>query len=232
VVEQLIPRVLVVEDDASVREATTMLLADSGLDVVGTATGEDALELVGDGAHFDLLILDLMLPGIDGFEVCRRLRARSNVAVLMLTARSELEDVVAGLELGADDYVVKPFENAELLARVRAAVRRQHMDPPVPRLRLGPLMVDPAAFRAELYGRRLELTAMEFRLLLELVRSPGHVLSREILLERVWGYDYLGDSRLVDMAVKRLRGKLGDTGRQSQFITTVRGVGYRFENLS
>jgi two-component system response regulator MtrA len=220
---------LIIEDDASVRESTALLLESSGLAATGAATGEEALELMESDPDFDLLILDLMLPGIDGFEVCRRVRRSSNVPVLMLTAKSEVEDVVAGLELGADDYVVKPFDGAELLARVRAVVRRQHMDPPAPRLRIGPLMIDPAAFRAELDGRRLDLTAMEFRLLLELARHAGQVMTREMLLERVWGYDFLGDSRLVDMAVKRLRDKLGEDGRAPKYLSTVRGVGYRFE---
>ncbi len=226
------PRVLIVEDDPSVRESTALLLEASGIDVVRTETGEEALALVDhDDGGFDLLILDLMLPGIDGFEVCRQVRAWSNVPILMLTARAEVHDVVAGLELGADDYVVKPFQGAELLARVRAAVRRQYGEAPAPRIAVGPLMLDPTAFRAELRGEVLGLTAMEFRLLLELARHIGDVLTREVLLERVWGYDYLGDSRLVDMAVKRLRQKLGDDGRQPQFISTVRGVGYRLERL-
>jgi two-component system response regulator MtrA len=220
---------LIVEDDTSVRESTALLLESSGLEAEGASTGEEALDVLARDQAFDLLILDLMLPGIDGLEVCRRVRRQSNLPVLMLTAKSEVDDIVTGLELGADDYVVKPFEGAELLARVRAAVRRQHMDPPAPRMTIGPLTVDPAAFRAELHGQRLDLTAMEFRLLLELVRHAGQVMTREMLLDLVWGYDFLGDSRLVDMAVKRLRDKLGEDGRAPRFLSTVRGVGYRFE---
>ena len=222
-------RVLIVEDDASVRESTVLLLADSGLAAVGAASGEEGLRLLGDGARFDLVILDLMLPGISGFEVCRRVRRDSTIPILMLSARSEVDDVVAGLELGADDYVVKPFESVELLARVRAAVRRHVVDLPAARIEVGALTMDVAEFRAELGGVGLELTATEFRLLLELAQHPGQVLTRDVLLERVWGYDYLGDSRLVDMAVKRLRAKLGEDARQSRYVSTVRGVGYRFE---
>jgi two-component system response regulator MtrA len=222
-------RVLVVEDDASVRESTVLILAADGLAAVGTATGGDALAMLQSQDNFDLVILDLMLPDISGFEVCRRLRERSTVPVLMLTARSEVHDIVAGLELGADDYVVKPFETAELLARVRAAVRRRSMDLPSSQIEVGPLTIDVFEHRAQLDGADLELTAMEFRLLTELAGTPGRVLTREVLLERVWGYDYLGDSRLVDMAVQRLRGKLGEDAKHPRYLSTIRGVGYRFE---
>ncbi len=224
----MIHRVLIVEDDASVRESTTLLLERAGMDVRATENGEAALNAIDHGA-FDVVILDLMLPGIDGFEVCRRLRQRSAVPVVMVTARSDVQDVVAGLELGADDYIVKPFDGQELLARVRAAVRRVQTDPSAPKLRFGELLIDPGAFRAELAGETLDLTAMEFRLLVELGRHAGKVLTRELLLDRVWGYDYLGDSRLVDMAVKRLRAKLGDEAHDPRFIATVRGIGYRFD---
>jgi two-component system, OmpR family, response regulator MtrA len=222
-------RALLVEDDPSVRESTALLLERSAIDVIATETGEAALREFATRAPFDVVIVDLMLPGISGFDVCRRMRDRSTVPIVMLTARSDVADVVAGLELGADDYIVKPFDGAELLARVRAVIRRMKFDPRVPPLRFGSLVVDPAAFRAEKGARPLDLTAMEFRLLLELVRNPGQVLSREALLERVWGYDYLGDSRLVDMAIKRLRAKLGDEAHDPEYIATVRGVGYRFE---
>jgi two-component system response regulator MtrA len=221
-------RVLVVEDDATVRESTVLLLTDSGLSATGATNGGDALALLTANDDFDLVILDLMLPDISGFEVCRRVRERSTIPVLMLTARSEVHDIVAGLELGADDYVVKPIESAELLARVRAAVRRGSMDAPT-RIEIGPLRIDTAEHRAELDDVELELTAMEFRLLSELAAHPGQVLTREVLLERVWGYDYLGDSRLVDMAVQRLRAKLGEDARHPRRLSTIRGVGYRFE---
>jgi two-component system response regulator MtrA len=219
--------VLLVEDDASVRQSTTLLLERAGITVTDTETGEEALTRIARDP-FDLLLLDVMLPGVDGFEVCRRVRRDSQVPIVMLTARGELHDIVAGLELGADDYVVKPFEGAELVARVRAVLRRNEVEPTTPSLRLAGLVIDPAAFRAEKDGRSLELTATEFRLLFELARHAGQVMTRELLLERVWGYDYLGDSRLVDMAVKRLRDKL-DADKRAELISTVRGVGYRFE---
>jgi two-component system response regulator MtrA len=221
-------RVLVVEDDATVQESTVMLLSGAGFSATGACTGGDALALLEPRGTFDLVILDLMLPDMSGFEVCRRLRERSTVPVVMLTARSDVHDVVAGLELGADDYVVKPFESAELLARVRAAVRRWSLIAPA-HIGVGPLVIDTAEHRVSLDGAEVELTAMEFRLLAELAGHPGQVLTREALLERVWGYDYLGDSRLVDMAVQRLRAKLGDDAKQPKYLSTIRGVGYRFE---
>jgi two-component system response regulator MtrA len=223
-------KVLIVEDDPSVRESTALVLERAGLEVTGAENGETALDLLhGDG--FDAVVLDLMLPGIDGFEVCRRLRKRTGVPVIMLTARADVRDVVAGLELGADDYIVKPFDGIELVARLRATMRRVQTDGSDTVMRFGELEIDPGAFRVTLYDEPVDLTAMEFRLLAELARHPGQVLTRDLLLDRVWGYDYLGDSRLVDMAVKRLRAKLHDDALEPRYIATVRGVGYRFEHL-
>ena len=222
--------VLLVEDDASVAEATGLLLQRAGLRVTGASDGRRALDLF-DGQPFDAVVLDVMLPAVDGFEVCRSIRRVSNVPIVMLTARTETAEIVAGLELGADDYVTKPFDGPELVARLRAALRRATTDEPVPTIRIGTLEIDGAAFRASDRGRTLDLSATEFRLLLELARHPDRVLSRETLLERVWGYDYLGDSRLVDMAVNRLRTKLGDDPKDPRYISTLRGVGYRFTRV-
>jgi two-component system response regulator MtrA len=223
-------RVLLVEDDASLRESVHLLLERHAFSVVAVPDGPGALEAER-SETFDAIVLDLMLPGIGGFDVCREIRKRSSVPIVMLTARAGVADVVAGLELGADDYVTKPFEPRELVARLRAAVRRGGADGPLDGAPIvaGAISIDLVAFRARLRGVELELTATEFRLLAELARNPGRVLTREVLLERVWGYDYLGDSRLVDMAVGRLRAKLEDDPRQPTYVLTVRGVGYRFE---
>jgi two-component system, OmpR family, response regulator MtrA len=221
-------RVLLVEDDPSIRETTSLGLASAGLRVTAAADGREAL-LRFRNESFDLVVLDLMLPEVDGYEVCREIRKTSRVPIVMLSARSDTVDVVVGLELGADDYVTKPFEMAELVARARAALRRASGEIADPGIVVGDLEIDPAAFRATKGGQDLELTATEFRLLLELARRPGQVFTRELLLERVWNYEYLGDSRLVDVAVQRLRAKVEDDPRNPALITTVRGVGYRFE---
>jgi two-component system response regulator MtrA len=219
--------VLVVEDDPSVAEATGLLLERAGMRVVAAPDGRRALDLF-QRQRFDAIVLDIMLPVIDGYDVCRSIRRVSTVPIVMLTARDDKAEIVAGLELGADDYVTKPFSGPELVARVRAALRRVAADEPVPTIRVGSLEIDSAAFRAADGGRVLDLSATEFRLLVELARHPDRVLSREKLLERVWGYDYLGDSRLVDMAINRLRTKLGDDPKVPRYIATVRGAGYRF----
>jgi two-component system response regulator MtrA len=179
-------------------------------------------------APFDLVILDVMLPSLDGYEVCRQLRRESRVPILMVSAKSDPVDVVVGLELGADDYVRKPFELPELVARARAAVRRAAEAPEEPVLVRGDLEIDPGAFAARKGGEELPLTATEFKLLLELARRPGQVFTRDLLLERVWSYEYLGDSRLVDVAVQRLRAKIEDDPKEPKLVQTVRGVGYRF----
>lgn len=224
----MVNRVLVVEDDRSVREAVELLLERSGFEVASVADGEDIdPSTVGEGA--DLVLLDIMLPSRNGFDVCRAIRATSSIPIVMLTARADTADVVKGLELGADDYVTKPFEPAELIARVRSALRRSIESQP-PQWTVRDVAIDEEAFRASKGGEDLGLTATEFRLLVTLARRSGQVLSREVLLERVWGYDYLGDSRLVDMAVLRLRSKLGEPTEPPPYITTVRSVGYRFDD--
>jgi two-component system, OmpR family, response regulator MtrA len=219
--------ILLVEDDPSIRELTERGLRNAGFDVITAAAGDEGLERFRrDGP--DAVVLDVMLPGLDGLEVCKAIRAASNVPVVMLTARSDTLDVVVGLESGADDYVTKPFEMPELIARVRASLRRATRSGPAQDvLRLGPVRVDVAAHTAHRGDDELELTPTEFRLLTELGRHPGNVLSREQLLERVWGYGYLGDSRLVDAAVQRLRAKVEADPSHPRVIETVRGFGYR-----
>jgi DNA-binding response OmpR family regulator len=218
--------VLVVEDDDSLCEIVGLVLTSAGMNVVSVGDGADALATFRSG-EFDLVILDVMLPSMDGFEVCTRIREASKVPVIMLTARGEPGAIVRGLESGADDYVTKPFESAVLLARVRAVLRRSGPEHPAEVLLQQGVRIDAGAFKASYHDVPLDLTATEFRLLTELVRHAGQVLSREALLRLVWNYDYLGDSRLVDMAIKRLRDKLEPDG--AALISTVRGVGYRFE---
>jgi two-component system response regulator MtrA len=173
-------------------------------------------------------VLDVMLPSLDGLEVCKRIRSESRTPIVMLSARSDLHDVVVGLELGADDYVTKPFELPELVARIKAVLRRSMPESGDSVISAGPLEIDPAGFTVRKGGENLELTATEFRLLLELARRPKQVFTRDLLLELVWNYDYLGDSRLVDVAVQRLRAKIEDDPAHPTLIQTVRAVGYRF----
>jgi DNA-binding response OmpR family regulator len=221
-------QLLVVEDDAAVAEALSLALTGLGHSVQTAATGEDGLALVQD-RRVDLAIVDVMLPGIDGFEVCRRLAGADAMPVVLLTARSDPIDVVVGLECGADDYVTKPVEPRVLDARIKAVLRRATARPAEAQavFTIGSLTVDEAAMTVHRDGTELHLTPTELRLLLELVHHAGQVLSRRTLLERVWDYGYLGDSRLVDACVQRLRAKIEDEPANPTLIKTVRGVGYR-----
>ncbi len=219
---------LLVEDDGSIRASTTLGLERAGFHVTSARDGREALATF-QREPFDLVILDLMLPEIDGFEVCRQIRRDSAIPIVMLTARSDATDVVAGLELGADDYVTKPFDLPVLIARARAVLRRASGDDQHVVIRVGDLEIDPGAFSTHRGGVELPLTATEFRLLETLARRPGQVFTREMLLSAVWGYDYLGDSRLVDVAVQRLRAKIEEDPANPRWIVTVRGVGYRLE---
>jgi DNA-binding response OmpR family regulator len=221
-------RVLLVEDDASIREVAKLGLEQAGFRVTTSPDGRDGL-LHFRQSPFDLVILDVMLPALDGYEVCRQIRGESRVPIIMLSAKSETVDVVVGLELGADDYVTKPFELPELVARIKAVLRRSTAGPPGGAISIAGLEIDPAGFSVRKGGEDVALTATEFRLLLELARRPKQVFTRELLLELVWNYDYLGDSRLVDVAVQRLRGKIEDDPKNPKLIRTVRGVGYRLD---
>ena len=225
-------RVLVVEDDPTISEVVVRYLEREGLDVEAVADGRDALDAA--AAHWpDLVVLDLMLPGMDGLEVCRRLRARAPVPVIMLTARGDEEDRVLGLELGADDYVVKPFSPRELTARVRAVLRRAVASGVpdglgVEAIETGNLCIDLPARQVTLANEVVPLTAREFDLLVHLARSPRRVFTREELLERVWGYSF-GDTATVTVHVRRLREKIEVTPSEPQHLVTVWGVGYRWD---
>jgi len=221
--------VLLVEDDASIREVATLGLEQAGLRVTAVGDGREGLARFREGS-FGLVLLDVMLPSLDGFEVLREIRRDSGTPIVMLTARSELHDIVVGLELGADDYVTKPFELPELVARIKAVLRRAAPGGDGDStLSVAGLEIDPGGFTVRKGGEEVNLTATEFRLLHELARRPKQVFTRDLLLELVWNYDYLGDSRLVDAAVQRLRAKVEDDPKQPTLIRTVRGVGYRFD---
>ncbi len=222
--------ILLVEDDPSVREAVAMALEGDGHRVTTAATGDEAIERWRQYRPA-LVLLDVMLPGKEGFEVCRAIRAHDQVPIIMLTARSDAIDIVVGLESGADDYVTKPFETRVLLARVKAVLRRQDRPVGEPVLRVGELTIDPGGMAVTRAGVDLHLTPTELRLLLELARRPGQVFTRALLLERVWDYSYLGDSRLVDVCVQRLRGKVEDDPAHPTLVQTVRGVGYKLVML-
>ncbi|HEX9415456.1 MAG TPA: response regulator transcription factor [Gaiellaceae bacterium] len=221
-------RLLLVEDDPSIREIATLGLEQAGFRVTATGDGRDAL-LRFRHSPFDLVVLDIMLPSLDGLEVCREIRRESQSPIVMLSARAELHDVVVGLELGADDYVTKPFELPELVARIKAVLRRSTGSPGDGTIAIDDLEIDAGSFTVRRGGEEIPLTATEFRLLLELARRPKQVFTRELLLELVWNYDYLGDSRLVDVAVQRLRGKIEADPKEPTLIRTVRGVGYRLD---
>jgi two-component system response regulator MtrA len=218
--------VLLVEDDPAARQGLELALRRLGYGVRPAETGEAALDALVEGAA-DVVVLDVMLPGLDGFEVCRRLRRSSDVPVIMLTARSDDFDIVGGLEAGADDYVVKPVEPRVLDARIRAVLRRLARAGS-PAETYGELVIDRASLIVLRAGHEVSLTPIELRLLLVLSGSPRQVFSREQLLDLVWEHDYLGDSRLVDACVQRLRAKIEADTSEPRYIQTVRGFGYRF----
>ena len=224
-------RILTVEDDERIRTAVSLALQEEGWEVEETSNGEDAL------ASFsrqpcDVVLIDIMLPGIDGFEVCRKIRRLGDVPIVMVTARSDSHDVVAGLEAGADDYLRKPFDPKELSARVRALLRRSKTIGTTTNFLFDQLEIIADEGMVRVSGKEVHLTRTEFKLLIELATNSGKVLSREDLLERVWGYDYFGDSRLVDVHVRRLRTKVEMDPANPKYVVTVRGLGYKLKTQS
>ena len=218
-------RILVVDDDAALSEMLTIVLRNEGFEPRICATGDRALA---DFREFrpDLVLLDLMLPGKDGIDVCREIRAESGLPIVMLTAKSDTIDVVVGLESGADDYVVKPFKPKELIARIRARVRR-HEDSAPETLTVGDLTIDVAGHQVSRDDKPIQLTPLEFDLLVCLARKPWQVFTREVLLEQVWGYRHAADTRLVNVHVQRLRSKVEHDPENPEIVLTVRGVGYK-----
>lgn len=222
-------RILIVEDDERVRSALRLALRDEGFEVEGAPDAESGLRRLAI-MDPDLVLVDIMLPGANGLDLCRAIRQTSNVPIIVITARDDSHDVVAGLEAGADDYVTKPFVIKELAARIRALLRRTRVgDNGSETMRFGDLVVSPDVGKVTLGGEDVSLTRIEFLLLCELAQNPSRVMSRAALLENVWGYDYFGDGRVVDAHVRRLRKKIEPNPSEPIYIVTVRGLGYRFE---
>ncbi len=224
-----VSRILLIEDDDRIRTSMRLALQDEGHEVAEADRAEEGLRLFGaDGA--DVVLVDLMLPDIDGFECTRQLRRTSDVPIIIVTARTDTHDVVAGLEAGADDYVTKPFEMKELTARIRALRRRSRPTSATPEIiQVGDLEIRPDEGVVLRGGRQIHLTRTEFRLLCELASAPQRVFSRELLLEKVWSYDYFGDGRIVDVHVRRLRTKIEPDPGQPELLVTVRGLGYKLQ---
>lgn len=225
-------RLLVVDDEVKIRELVRAYLQKEGYGVVEAGNGREALEKIR-SSGFDAIILDVMMPGMDGLELCREIRKSSDVAIIMLTARGEEIDRILGLELGADDYIAKPFSPRELVARVKAILRRVKKGDPAGKpqalIEAGGLRVNDDAREVTVSGRPVALTPKEYDLLITLARRPGRVFTREQLLEQVWGYDFFGEARTVDTHITRLREKIARAGGNEQYIATIWGVGYKFE---
>lgn len=221
-------RVLVVDDDASLAEMLTIVLRQEGFDARSVTRGDQAMEQFRDYRP-DVVLLDIMLPGKDGIDVCKEIRAESGVPIVMLTAKGDTVDVVVGLESGADDYVVKPFKPKELIARIRARVRRLDANTQES-LTIGDISIDVAGHAVSRAGEPISLTPLEFDLLVCLARKPWQVFTREVLLEQVWGYRHAADTRLVNVHVQRLRSKVEHDPENPEIVVTVRGVGYKAGN--
>ena len=228
------PRILLVEDEESFIDALTIGLDREGFEVTVAADGQEAVSKFSDGA-FDVVLLDLMLPKISGLDVCRTIRTQSDVPIIVVSAKGEEVDAVVMLEMGADDYVTKPYRLRELVARVRAVLRRRdhgttsNHATPLEVLEVGPLRLEIETRRCYLGGEEIKLRRKEFALLELLLSNVGRVMTREVLIDRVWGSDYVGDTKTLDVHIKRLRTLIEEVPKEPKLITTVRGVGYRFE---
>ncbi len=223
-------RILIIEDDGNIRKLLALYLEREGFKVLTAASGEEGLALFSSEAP-DLVILDIMLPDIDGWEICRRIREKYTCPVIMLTALDSTRDKVAGLEIGSDDYITKPFEPREMVARVRAVLRRSSGTVRGPILRFPELTIDQNAHRVISSGEEVHLTAKEFDLLWLLANHPGQVFTRDQLLDRIWGYEFYGNIRTVDVHIRHLREKLEPDPDHPRYIKTVWGVGYKFEEF-
>jgi DNA-binding response OmpR family regulator len=229
------PRVLIVEDDKAMRDMVGYALADEGMEVEAVADGESALEVFSSSGPFDLVVLDVMLPGIDGITVCKELTSASDVPVIMLTARDDEMSVVVGLEVGADDYITKPFSYRELVSRVRATLRRRRIDAKASsrqeHLEFPGLEIDLARRQVVAQGTPVDLTAAQFDILLLLASHPGWVYARGQIMETVWGTEFSGDSRAADMQIRNIREKIEPDPKNPRYILTVRGMGYKFAEI-
>jgi two-component system response regulator RegX3 len=226
-----VTRLLVIEDEPSISEPLAYMLEKEGFEVAVAETGPAGVEEF-DRSGADLVLLDMMLPGLSGTDVCKALRQKTNVPIIMLTARDSEVDKVVGLELGADDYVTKPFSHRELLARIRAVLRRQSEpeEPASTALEVGPVRMDVDRHRVTVSGQSVQLPLKEFELLELLLRNAGRVLTRQQLIDRVWGADYVGDTKTLDVHVKRLRAKVEPEPKSPKHLLTVRGLGYKFDS--
>jgi two-component system, OmpR family, alkaline phosphatase synthesis response regulator PhoP len=229
------PRVLIVEDDVAMRDMVGYALAEEGMEVEAVADGESTLEIFSSSGPFDVVILDVMLPGIDGITVCKELTSESDVPVIMLTARDDETSVVVGLEVGADDYITKPFSHRELVSRVRATLRRRRIDARASseqeRLEFPGLMIDLARRQVVAQSTPVDLTTAQFDILVLLARHPGRVYGRGQIMETVWGAEFSGDSRAADMQISNIREKIEPDPKKPRYVLTVRGIGYKFAEI-
>ena len=229
------PRLVIVEDDDAMRDMAGYALAEEGMEIEAVADGESALEVFSSSGPFDLVILDVMLPSVDGVTVCKELTSKSDVPVIMLTARDDETSVVVGLEVGADDYITKPFSHRELVSRVRATLRRRRIDARASakqeRLEFPGLVIDLARRQVVVQGTPVDLTAAQFDILLLLASHPGWVYSRGQIMETVWGTEFSGDSRAADMQIRNIREKIEPDPKNPRYVLTVRGMGYKFAEI-